>query len=55
MENSFERADTISRPIVLSQWQIDQVKKALVEADRGDFATEEDMTRTVERWTRLAR
>ena len=30
----------------LNQWQIEEIKKALAEADRGNFASEEEIQQT---------
>jgi predicted transcriptional regulator len=38
--------------VQLSDWQIEEVKKGLAEADAGDFATDEEMARVVEKWTK---
>jgi predicted transcriptional regulator len=34
------------------QWQIDEIKKAIAEADAGDFATEEEVQALFAKWTR---
>jgi predicted transcriptional regulator len=39
----------------LDEWQIEEVKKALGEADHGDFSTEEDIKWTVEKWAHPSR
>jgi predicted transcriptional regulator len=36
----------------LNQWQIEETKKALAEADRGDFGSEEEVRQTFDRWKR---
>jgi predicted transcriptional regulator len=36
----------------LNQWQIEETKKALAEADRGDFASAEEVRQTFDRWKR---
>ena len=51
---SFVAAEAIREYIDLNDWQIAEVKKALVEADRGDFASDRDVNRTVRKWTRRA-
>lgn len=38
---------------VLNQWQIEETKKALAEADHGDFASEEEVQQTVRKWTQV--
>ena len=39
--------------IELEKWQIDEIKKALDEADRGEFASEEEVEQTLKRWMRV--
>jgi len=36
----------------LTQWQIEEIKKALDEADRGEFASDEEVEQTLKRLTR---
>ncbi len=36
----------------LERWQIGEIEKALDEADRGEFASDEEVEQVVERWTR---
>ena len=36
----------------LDQWQIEEIKKALDEADRGEFASDEEVEQVLKRWTR---
>ena len=36
----------------LAQWQIEEIKKALDEADRGEFARDEVVEEVLNRWTR---
>jgi hypothetical protein len=36
----------------LAGWQIEEIKKALNEADRGEFASEEEVEQVLKRWTR---
>jgi RHH-type transcriptional regulator, rel operon repressor / antitoxin RelB len=36
----------------LEQWQIEEIKKGLEEADRGEFASDEEVQQTLKRWTR---
>lgn len=51
---SFVAAEAIKEYIELNDWQIAEVRKALVEADHGDFASDRDVNRTVRKWTRRA-
>ena len=52
---SFVAAQAIQEFVTLNEWQICEIKKALVEADRGDIARDEEVQQTVKRWTRRAR
>jgi predicted transcriptional regulator len=36
----------------LEQWQIEEIKKGLAEADRGGFARDEEVEQALKRWTR---
>jgi RHH-type rel operon transcriptional repressor/antitoxin RelB len=38
----------------LNEWQIEETKKALLEADRGEFASEKDVQQTIKRWKQRA-
>ena len=41
--------------VSVNEWQMGEIKKALVEADRGDFASDKEMQQTIRRLTRRAR
>jgi predicted transcriptional regulator len=36
---SFVETEAIQKNVALNDWQIEEVKKGVAEADRGDFAT----------------
>jgi predicted transcriptional regulator len=36
----------------LAPWQIAEIKKGLDEADRGEFASDEEVEQVLKRWTR---
>jgi predicted transcriptional regulator len=38
----------------VERWQIEEIKKGLEEADRGQFATAEEVEQTIKRLTRRA-
>jgi predicted transcriptional regulator len=38
----------------LNEWQIAEIRKSLEEADDGDFATDEEVSGVVGKWTRPA-
>lgn len=35
----------------LEQWQIEEIEKGLAEADRGEFASAEEVEQVLKRWT----
>lgn len=51
---SFLAAEAIREYIALNDWQIEEIKKAVKEADRGDFAAEKDVQKVMKKWTRNA-
>ena len=51
---SFLAAEAIREYVALNEWQIEETRRALEEADRGEFASEEQVRRTVRKWTRRA-
>lgn len=52
---SFVAAEAIREYVALNNWQIEETTKALAEADRGDFASDQEVQRTLKKWTRRAR
>jgi RHH-type transcriptional regulator, rel operon repressor / antitoxin RelB len=52
---SFVAAQAIQEFVRVNEWQINEIKKGLAEADAGDFATDEEMQQTIRRLTRRAR
>jgi RHH-type transcriptional regulator, rel operon repressor / antitoxin RelB len=36
----------------LDQWQVEEIKKAIDEADRGEFASDQEVEQVLKRWTR---
>ncbi len=52
---SFLAAEAIRDYVDLNSWQIEEIHKALAEADRGDFATESEVKRVAKKWSRRAR
>lgn len=51
---SFVAAEAIREYVALNHWQIEEIKKGLAEADRGDFATDKEVERTLKKWTHRA-
>jgi RHH-type transcriptional regulator, rel operon repressor / antitoxin RelB len=52
---SFVAAQAIQEFVSVNEWQINEIKKGLAEADAGAFATDEEMQQTIRRLTRRAR
>ncbi len=52
---SFVAAQAIQEFVSVNEWQINEIKKGLAEADAGDFASDEEMQQTIRRLTRRAR
>ena len=52
---SFVAAQAIQEFVSVNEWQIGEIKKAIVEADQGDFASDKEMQQTIRRLTRRAR
>jgi RHH-type rel operon transcriptional repressor/antitoxin RelB len=52
---SFLAAQAIQEFVALNEWQIEETKKAVAQADAGDFATEEEVTRVLKKWAGRAR
>lgn len=51
---SFLAAEAIREYVALNQWQIEETQRAIEEADRGEFATDEEVRQTMRKWTRRA-
>jgi RHH-type rel operon transcriptional repressor/antitoxin RelB len=52
---SFLAAEAIREYVAVNEWQIEEIKKGLEEADRGDFASEKEVEQVIRKWTRRAR
>ena len=52
---SFVAAQAIQEFVSVNEWQINEIKKGMAEADAGDFASDEEMQQTIRRLTRRAR
>lgn len=52
---SFLAAEAIREYVELNEWQIDEIRKGIQEADRGEFADDREVERVVSKWTRRAR
>lgn len=51
---SFLAAEAIREFVALNEWQIEETKKAVSQADAGDFATDHEVERVIKKWTRRA-
>lgn len=51
---SYVAAEAIRAYLHLNEWQIQEIKAALKEADAGDFATEEEVQAVMRKWGRGA-
>ncbi|HVZ17905.1 MAG TPA: ribbon-helix-helix protein, CopG family [Terriglobales bacterium] len=51
---SFLIAEAVREYVALNQWQIDETRKAIEEADRGDFASDQEVQQTLRKWKRRA-
>jgi len=52
---SFLAAEAIREYVSVNEWQIAQIKKGIEQAERGEFATEEEVQRVRNKWARRAR
>jgi predicted transcriptional regulator len=52
---SFLAAEAIRDYVELNEWQIKEIKKAIKQADAGDFATDEEVEAMFKKWTKRAR
>jgi RHH-type transcriptional regulator, rel operon repressor / antitoxin RelB len=52
---SFVAAQSIQEFVTLNDWQIGEIKKAIAEADRDDFASDKQVQQSLKRWIRRAR
>ncbi|MGA9527822.1 MAG: CopG family ribbon-helix-helix protein [Terriglobales bacterium] len=52
---SFVAAQAIQEFVSVNEWQVSEIKKGLLEADAGKFATDEEVQKTIRRLTRRAR
>lgn len=52
---AFLAAEAIREYLAVNEWQIEEIGKALDEADRGEFASDKEVQKTMKKWTRRAR
>lgn len=51
---SFLIAEAVREYVSLNEWQIEETKRAIAEADQGDFAGEAEVQRVLKKWKRRA-
>jgi RHH-type transcriptional regulator, rel operon repressor / antitoxin RelB len=47
---SFLAAEAIREYIALNEWQVQEVRDALAEADAGDFASDAEVAKVFKKW-----
>lgn len=52
---SYLAGEAIREFIELNEWQIGEIREAVGEADRGEFASDADVKRLFDHWRRRAR
>ena len=50
---SFAEAEAFQNYVALNDWQIEEIKRGVAEAERGDFASEQDVERMLTKWTSM--
>lgn len=48
---SFLAAEAIREYVAVNEWQIQEIKKAIKEADQGDFASDHEVQKVMNKWT----
>jgi predicted transcriptional regulator len=51
-DRSYLIKEAVASYISLHKWQIEEIKKAIAEADAGHFASEEEVEELFRKWTR---
>lgn len=51
---SFLIAEAVREYIALNEWQIEEIKKGVAEADRGEFASDEEVQKAFRKRSRRA-
>ncbi len=47
---SFLAAEAIQNYVELNEWQIQEIQAAIKEADRGEFASDEEVNNVFDKW-----
>ena len=50
-DRSYLIKEAVNSYISLHRWQLEEIKKAVAEADAGDFATDKEMRTLFKKWT----
>jgi len=53
--NSFLAAEAIRQYVEMNEWQIQEIRAALAEADAGDFASEAEVKAVMGKWRGCSR
>jgi RHH-type transcriptional regulator, rel operon repressor / antitoxin RelB len=48
---SFIAAEAIREYVAVNEWQIEEIRKGLAEAEQGQFASKEEVRRVMNKWT----
>jgi predicted transcriptional regulator len=51
---SFLIAEAVREYVALNEWQVEETRKAMAEADRGEFASPKEVGQALRKWTRRA-
>jgi RHH-type transcriptional regulator, rel operon repressor / antitoxin RelB len=51
---AFLAAEALREYVALNEWQIEEIKKGLREAEQGDFAPDKEVQQSLKKWTRSA-
>ncbi|MBS1841614.1 MAG: ribbon-helix-helix protein, CopG family [Acidobacteria bacterium] len=52
---SYLAAEAIREYLTLNEWQVEEIRKAIAEADRGEFASDTEVKRMRKKWATRAR
>ena len=50
---SFLAAEAIQKYIEVNEWQIQEIQAALNEADKGEFASDDEVNGVFDKWTQI--
>lgn len=51
---SFLAAEAIREYVALNEWQISEIKEGIKEADRGEFASDREVRKVLNKWKKNA-